>query len=462
MNIDLNEAIPTLVRLLEDHLVRERDEGVRPPRSPERLRERLDLALSEEGDGFAAMADALADILAVTPSTSSSQFFNQLFAGRDGAALIGEIVASVLNNSMYTYKVAGVHVLIELLLVQRMGRMMGFEDAEGTFTPGGSLSNLCALVVARGEAVPHMRDDGADGRALRLYSSAEGHYSVAKAAAMLGLGRNNVVKIPVDDRGRMIPEALEAAIIADKAEGRVPVMINATAGTTVLGAYDPVDAIADVAERQGVWLHVDAAYGGSMVFHPDFADKLTGMGRADSITWDAHKMMGVPLTCSVILVRQRGLLTKHFTENADYLFQEDQDHYNPGTRSIQCGRRNDALKLWTAWKTHGDAGFRRRVETLRDLTLHAAQWVASHPDLTVVRDPESLNLCFTVQDVDPPTLCRLLNFEGRAMVGFANVQGESVVRVVFLNPEVTTADVDAFFESVVTVAERLRERGQVA
>ncbi|MFK7929305.1 MAG: aspartate aminotransferase family protein, partial [Myxococcota bacterium] len=457
MNIDFDHALPALTRLLEAHLKQEQAREVRPPRSPEDLSQNIDLDITVEGQGFDAMMAALGEVLDATPATASPRFFNQLFAGRDGAALMGEIAASVLNNSMYTYKVAGVHVLIEMLLVRRMGQLMGLDDPEGVFTPGGSLSNLSAMVVARNEAISQNGDEGVDGRTLRIYTSVDGHYSVPKAAALLGIGRNNVVKIPVDDRGRMLPAALEQAIKADKSAGFTPAMINATAGTTVLGAFDPIPAIADVAERQGVWLHIDGAYGGSMVFHPDFTEQMAGTDRADSITWDAHKMLGVPLTCSVVLVRQRGLLTKHFTEDADYLFQEDEDRLNPGTRSIQCGRRNDALKLWTAWKAHGDDGFGDRSVTLRDLTLHANARVEAHPDLTAVRAPESMNLCFTVRGVDPDHLCRVLNQEAKSMVGFAFVTGVKVVRVVFLNPTVTTEDVDTFFDAVIEVADRLRD-----
>ncbi len=453
MHVELSEALPALVALIEGHLLRERVEPVRTPLSPEALLERLDLALGEQGVPFGDVVEQLHEVLAVTPTTASDHFFNQLFGGRDGAAVVGEALAGVLNNSMYTYKVAGVHVLIELLLVKRMGALMGYDEPEGVFTPGGSLSNLAGMVMARNEAVPDLMDRGSDGRALRIYTSADSHYSIRKAASMLGIGRDNVVKVAVDERGRMVPEALTKAIAADRAAGHVPVMINATAGTTVLGAFDPLEPLADLAQREGIWLHVDAAYGGSMVFHPDFRAHFAGISRADSITWDAHKMMGVPLTCSVVLVRHKGHLTKHFNETADYLFQDDTDDLNPGTRSLQCGRRNDVLKLWTAWKTHGDEGYRRRVQVLRDNTLYAREIVEREPRLELVREPESLNLCFKVGGARADKLCTAMNRRGRAMVGHAFVDGEPVVRLVFLDPTLPRERIDAFFEALLLTAE---------
>ena len=145
-----------------------------------------------------------------------------------------------------------------------------------------------------------------------------------------------------------------------------------------------------------------------------------------------------------------------FAEDATYLFQDDTDELNPGTRSLQCGRRNDVLKLWTAWRVHGDAGYRARLVALRDLALHARDRVVADPDLALVREPESLNVCFTVRGVPADRLCTELNRAGRAMVSHAIVDGSPVVRLVFLDPGVSAADVDAFFAA--TARELRRER----
>lgn len=456
MHVDLSTALPALVELIEGHIAREAEQPVRPPRDPAEVAEAVDLTVTREGQPFSEVVAELEQVLALTPSTATPRFFNQLFGGRDGAAVLGDALASVLNNSMYTYKVAGVHVLIELELVRRMGGLLGMPDPEGVFTPGGSLSNLAGMVMARNEAVERLKDEGADGQNLRIYTSTDSHYSVRKAAGLLGIGRENVVRIPVDTRGRMRPAALRRAILRDREDGHRPVMINATSGTTVLGAFDPLEPLADLAEELDLWLHVDAAYGGSLIFHPDFAEHFAGIERADSVTWDAHKMMGVPLTCSVILARHKGHLTKHFNETASYLFQDDTDDLNPGTRSLQCGRRNDVLKLWTAWKTHGDAGYRQRVEILRENTRYARRQVRRHPDLELVREPESLNLCFTVRGVAADALCTELNRRGLLMVGHAMVDERPVVRQVFLDPTLDHSQIDHFFSALTQLADELR------
>jgi len=389
-----------------------------------------------------------------TPATSTRRFFNQLFGGSDPAAVLGDMVAPLLNNSMYTWKAAGPHVLIERLLIDRMASFAGFKDGEGIVTPGGSLSNLTAMVLARNRALPESRETSSH-RNARVYSSAESHYSISKAAGMIGVGRSNVVFIKTDGQGRMDPARLKEAIQQDLSRGDVPIMINATAGTTVLGAYDPLDAIADIAEEYGIWLHVDGAYGGSLLLSPKYRHLLAGIERVDSLTWDAHKMMGVPLTCSVLLVQQKGALVRSMNEAPTYLFQTESDPYNPGVQSIQCGRRNDALKLWTAWRYHGDLGYAARINKIMDLVAHAKHIVAQDPTLELHSSSESLNICFTVNGVKSEAICVALHERGLALVGHGQVRGQTTIRLVCIDPEMNEADINTFFEDVRAVVASL-------
>ena len=164
--------------------------------------------------------------------------------------------------------------------------------------------------------------------------------------------------------------------------------------------------------------------------------------------------MGVPLTCSVLLIKERGRLKASFDEAAGYLFQSDDDKWNPGTRSLQCGRRNDALKLWTNWLHHGTEGYVERTEHMRDLALLAADCVRKSPGMTLVKDPESLTVCFTVDGVAAPSLCNSLQDAGLAMVGHAMVDKQSVVRMALVDAGTTKDEVRCFFEDVRSVSRR--------
>ncbi|MFT5291752.1 MAG: sulfinoalanine decarboxylase [Planctomycetota bacterium] len=443
--------------ILLERQAQEAREPVVPPRDPETLRDMLDLELPDQGQDLESVGRRLGDLVRHTPTTASGGFFNQLFGGREPAALLGETVASALNNSMYTYKVAGPQVLVELELIHEMGLRLGFEDADGVFTPGGSLSNLTGMLVARDRVRPHLRTEGFSGPRLRVYTSEGSHYSVAKAVSLLGIGLDNLVQVAADRRGRMKAAALEEAICSDLAAGHEPMMVNATAGTTVLGAFDPLDELADICEKHGLWLHVDGSFGGSAVLDPDQADLMSGCDRADSVAWDAHKLMGAQISCSVVLLRERGLLAGSLDHNASYLFQSHDGELNPGTRSIQCGRRNDALKLWTLWQSLGNEGLAQRLAGFRKMALDAAQIVHEADDLELVREPEFLNVCFTVYGVSAEELCAELTKRGLAMVGYAMVDGQAVVRLPLVNSQATEDDLRLLFKSLREVAALLRK-----
>lgn len=442
---------PRLLELARALFEAEQSEPVARFRTPEEMREAIDFAIPGGGHSTDAVMDMLETVALATPRTASRRFFNQLFAGRHDIASAAEIVAVLLNSSMYTYKAAGPQVLIEKELGEHMGRKVGYADGEGIFTPGGSLSNFAGIMIARNEFNERCASDGHDGSWMTIYSSELDHYSISKNMAMMGLGRRSLRKVATDDRGRMRADALREAIRRDIEEGAKPFCINATCGTTVLGAYDPLDAIADVAEEFGLWLHVDGAFGGSTALSEKHMAHLKGSERSDSFTWDAHKMMGVPLSCSVILVREKGLLRKHFSESASYLFQSDEDELNHGVKSMQCGRRNDCLKLWAAWQHLGDTGYARRIDRLYELARYFADRVKADPRCTLSKEPESVNVCFEVTGKPSDLICETLRQQQKSLVGYGIVDGRRVIRAAFVNADLDESDLDDFFETLVEV-----------
>lgn len=438
----------------------ERDSLVRRPEAPAVLAKRLALNLPADPQPLSAVVDGLFALADASPSTSSPRFFNQLFGGRTAAATMGEVLAALLNNSMYTYKAAGPQAIVEQLLSERMCVLAGLHGGEGTFTPGGSMSNLLAMIVARGERFPDSREQGIGGETPIVYTSELGHYSIPKNAGLAGIGRANVRRIPADTRGRMRPDALAEQIACDLSNGLTPYFVNATAGTTVLGAFDPLAEISSVARENGLWLHVDGALGGSMLLSKETRHLLDGIECADSMTWDAHKMMGVPLTCSVLLVRESGVLVRHLSEAADYLFHDGGSEYDRGQTSLQCGRRNDALKLWAAWQALGDAGLAQRIENAVDSARYAAQRIRASETLVLEKEPESVNVVFSLKDVDPRTLCDALHQTGLAVVGSAGVEGVQTVRLSCVNSNLRRPDIDAFVEAAERVGRELSRRAR--
>lgn len=418
-------------------------------------RDRIGVSISDEGHELDQVVEALRHLVLTTPSSAGDNFLNQLFGGRDPVATLAEMLTPILNSSMYTFKVAGPQVLVELEVLNRIAKKAGYQDGEGTFVPGGSIANLVAMIIARNQADPGARDKGISCKQLTAYTSDQSHYSIKKNAGLIGIGRDSVRTVSTDTRGHMDLEDLLRLIRCDREAGRQPFFINATAGTTVLGAFDPIQEIAAVAQSENLWMHIDGALGAPVLLSERHRHLIEGSELADSITWNAHKMMGVPLSCSAILLKRRGLLSTHFNESATYLFQANDDEFNPGTRSIQCGRRNDAMKLWVAWLFHGDAGYQERINRLFDLADYAAGKIADDPDLTLTIHPESINVCFEVRGQSSAMICETLDSQSRLKIGFGDACGSSAIRLVCVNPDLGEEDIDRVIAEIKTVAATL-------
>lgn len=278
-----------------------------------------------------------------------------LFHRLDPYGLAGQWLTDSLNASIYTYEVAPVITIMEQTLARRVLEMFYGQDVRGDaiFCPGGSYANGTAISLARYWLDPETKSSGISGLRLVIFTSEDAHYSILKWANMCGIGEKNVILIATDECGRMDVKNLEANILKEKEGGRTGFMVSATAGTTVLGAIDPLGEIADLCERHKIWLHVDAAWGGGLVFSSKHKSLLGPIHRADSVAFNPHKMLAVPQQCSMLLTRHEGLVEASNSRKASYLFQKDKFYpssLDVGDKYMQCGRRADVLKFWIMWQ----------------------------------------------------------------------------------------------------------------
>jgi len=452
-----SDVYTLLASLVERYVAGDIEQPVNPYRSPEELKSLLDFSLTESGESVEGVMDAMESLAGASPRSTSKRFLNQLFGGRDAVATAADMLVPVLNSSMYTFKAAGAMAIVEETVLNRLIQKIGFDTdtAQGTFTPGGSMSNMIAMIIARNRSFEDIRDEGIGGRSLICYTSADSHYSVAKNAGILGIGRNNARKVAVNDRGEMDCNELNRMIVADLMEGHIPCMVVATSGSTVMGSFDPIRELTEIARSYNAWLHVDASFGGSALMSPKYRDLLDGIDRADSVAWNPHKVMGVPLSAAAFITRESGILRKNLDETADYLFQGDDDVYNPGTRSMQCGRRNDALKVWAAWKHHGDEGYRTRIDHLMNLAQRCAQLVSEDDRFVLSCEPAYVNVCFEVRGKCSRAVCDALRERNELLVGHATVHGRRIIRVPFVNGDLTVADVQEMLDLILGAAESL-------
>ena len=352
--------------------------------------------------------------------------------------------------------------LLEQQAVRWLADFMEYPAASGWFTSGGTVSNLNALVAAREQAVPGVRSTGVASRRLALYCSEEAHYSVKRAAEILGIGTSSVRLIPTAPFGRALRvDVLEDTIVRDRAEGVTPIAVVATAGTTLTGAVDPIDAIADVCDRHRIWLHVDGAYGLPAVA-TSRRDLFSGLSRADSVAVDAHKWLFVPKACSVLLVRQPSSFISALGHDEAYVPHEG-EMPNAVDVTLEYSRPLRALKLWMAFRVHGSQEMRDALEANLAQADHCYDLADQHGELEVLpfRPPLSIvpfrHVVPGCPDLDEHNLrlTEAIQADGGAYVSPATIDGAKWLRPCFTNIRTSLGDVDAFLDKVVEIGRDL-------
>ncbi len=439
-------------------------------KSPAELSRLIDFAVDEEGITTEAFNKLMHDYTRYSVHTGNKRFFNQLFSGLNLPAFAGDVLSILTNTSMYTYEAAPMATLIEKEMISTMNTYVGYEEGDGIFVTGGSNGNLIAMFSARNRMFPTSRFEGvaSNGR-LKAFVSEHAHYSFENAANILGIGAHNVVKIPVDDNGRMIPQELDLAIQTALEAGEIPFFVGATLGTTVMAAFDPLEPIAEICKNYNLWFHADGAFGGSLLLSHQNRHLFNGSQLTDSFCWDAHKLMGIPLISSALLVKQKGTLQSNLSDiNTDYIYHNNSEIEDLGEKSVQCGRRVDAVKLWFAWKYYGRKGYEEKMDHLMNLALHAETLVNNHPDLELVAPRQSLTICFRYIPKSEKNIDQF-NFEvretlrkkGLSMVNVARLNNKLFIRLITSNFESRKQDVDFLFSNFIETAVRL-EKNQLS
>ncbi|XP_060104808.1 acidic amino acid decarboxylase GADL1 [Heteronotia binoei] len=438
---------------------------------PEKLKALLDLDLKDTGETHQRLLQLCQDVIRFSVKTNHPRFFNQLYAGIDYYSLVARFITEALNPSVYTYEVSPVFLLVEEAVLKKMIEFIGWEEGDGIFNPGGSVSNMYAMNLARYKYCPDIKEKGLSGMPrLVLFTSEECHYSVKKAASFLGIGTQNVYFIKSDERGKMIPEELEKQVQRARKEGAVPFFVSATSGTTVLGAFDPLDEIAEICERHDLWLHVDASWGGSALLSRKHRKLLHGVHRANSVAWNPHKMLMAGIQCCALLVKDSsGLLKRCYSAKASYLFQQDKFYdvnYDTGDKSIQCSRRADAFKFWMTWKALGTTGLEERVNRALALTRYLVDEIKKRDGFQLLLEPEYANICFwyipprlrnkekgpefwkQLHQVAPIVKERMMK-KGSMMLGYQPHHDKvNFFRQVIISPQVSREDMDFLLDEI--------------
>jgi len=322
-----------------------------------------------------------------------------LFTGINDISILAEIIATFTNTTLAIHEASPVATPIENTLIDEVLNRTGFNSStkkgDGIMTPGGSYSNMMALLAARNYLFPKAKKEGVNTE-LVVFTSEHAHYSVNKAANIIGIGEDNVILVKNDSQAKMLSHDLEEKINYQLELGKKPLCILLNSGTTEFGSFDPIEPIVEIAEKYKTWLHVDGAWGGAVLFSKQNRYKLKGIEKVNSFNWDAHKILGIPLYASVFLINKpKGVLQKLFgSGNGEYLLHGI-DH-DLGEKSLQCARRNDALKVWMLFKYYGLDYIEDSIDNLVSMSKSIAEIIKSSSEFDLIMEPEFLNICFSI------------------------------------------------------------------
>jgi L-2,4-diaminobutyrate decarboxylase len=378
------------------------------------------------------------------------RFAAQQVAAPVPAAALVESVVAALNNSLAVWEMSPAGTAIDRDLFGRFKRLFGYPPtAEGSMVTGGGFANLTALLAARGALAPRTWEEG--GGRVAVLAGGQTHYSVSRAAGILGLGSRAVFTIPLDKLYRTDTSQIAGAFRAARRAGFRKFVLVATCGSTPTGSCDDLAAFARIARQEGAWLHVDAAHGGGLAFSRRHRHLLRGIERADSMAFDPHKMLFMPLAAGAVLVRNGRHLRRAFEQNAPYLFAGPPRAYpDIGPFTIACSQRFDALKVWLTWKAYGDALWEEIVTSTCDVAHAAYGYCARSRILEPVHEPQTNILCFRLRK--PPRqgkasdrlhleIKETVNASGRAYLSSTVLGGRRVFRIVVMNPRTSEYDI---------------------
>lgn len=395
-------------------------------------------------------------------NTQHPLFMNQLFSGLDSWSLIGDFISTISNTTMATYEVAPVATLMEKYLVNKMLSYTGWTKGDGIMVSGGTNANLTAILMSRNLRFPETKTKGNQGQKFIVYVSKDAHYSFLRAMNQLGMGTDNLRSIEVNERGQMKAESLENEIKKSLNNQETPLMVCATSGTTVLGSFDPIEEISHVSKKFNLWLHVDASWGGCFLLSKKHRYLLNGIEKADSISWDPHKMLATGVVSSFFLsAHPQSLKKSHGGGGEEYLFHgTNHEAEDLGEKSLQCGRRNDALKVWLMWKALGDSGVEERVNDLKKLSDQTRQMIESKKELEILYPSMGLNICFRYKfnknsNEKNLKLRQEILKSGQAMVNFSTREDQTFIRLVFANPTTGETHMKTFINLVCEIGKKL-------
>lgn len=386
----------------------------------------------------------------------SPGYMGRQFSGVVPLAGVFDLVSSILNQPSSFYEAAQLPNVAERIMANELNRFIGFDKDKFTMitTSGGSLANLTALLAARNDKLPGVWAKGIASSSQEgipaIAVSENAHYSVTRAAGILGIGEDHIVKLPVNNAKQINIDKVQTALDSAKQKGLNVFCLVASAGTTSIGAFDSIDELAEITRKNNIWLHVDGSHGASLLVSDKLRHKLKGIEKADSLAWDAHKMMFVPSPCSLLFYREKEKSYGAFHQEASYVFEKHEDiytEYDSAEKNFECTKRPMIMNLWVLWAIYGRALFSEKIEYLCHLCMDTYMLLDKESDFETIHQPESNILCFRYKPQNAKD-CLIPDYQveirnrirenGLFFISKVDINNESALRVVFMNHQINT------------------------
>lgn len=474
------------VEAMANYLGSIRDRRLYPQTTAAQIRARLDRALPQEGVEFEHLLDSFRDVVVeMSRHNGHPRMFGYVQGPGTAIGAIADLLASTLNANVTAWRSAPAAAEIERLTIDWIKEILGFDQgAAGLLVSGGSMANLAALAAARRTKGPeHFAAKGAQSisRAMRVYASREAHHSIEKAAALLGIGRDNVRLIDVDARFKMRIDQLAATISDDLALGHLPICVVANAGTVMTGACDALEEVSEIARQFNIWMHVDGSYGGFAMLARSARALLGGIGKADSVALDPHKWLYLPVDCGCLLYRDAETAKATFAHEAEYtriVGEEEAEAFAFWDYGPELSRRFRALKVWMLLKGVGLRALGDRIEANLACARHLEHLAQASEDFEMLAPVELSIFCFryvparlkrALESAEEADRLRLdqeldafnerllvaLQRDGSSYLSNARLHGRFALRGCVMNYRTTLRDMEILLDDIRRIAKQL-------
>ncbi|MDY7047254.1 MAG: aminotransferase class V-fold PLP-dependent enzyme [Microcystis panniformis WG22] len=446
-----------VISKLEQYLADSSIRGIELTNPYELLNQTKDLMTSltnQFGLGEQEKLEAIIDLYLKTGiAVYSPGYMGRQFSGVIPLAGIMDLVSSIVNQPSSFYEAAQLPNVVEEIMADELNQFIGWTPGQFAMvtTSGGSLGSLTALLAARNHKFPQLWSKGVaalEGQGRPAIAVGDAHYSITRAVGILGIGEEQIVRLPLNEKNQICLEKVRPTLEAAAQKGLNVFAMVASTGTTTMGAFDPIDQLADIAREKNIWLHVDGCHGASLLVCDQLRYKLKGIEKVDSFVWDAHKTMFVPGVCTLLFYKNKEKSYGAFHQDASYVFEKEPDIYtifDRAQQNFECTKRPLIMNLWVTWSIYGRKLFADKLEYLCQLTQDAYKILQAEEDFETIHDPEANILCFRYlpsnlnEGIIPDFQVAIRNRikeEGSFFISKVDINGKSYLRVVFMNHKI--------------------------